>query len=93
MRTIDEKGIEFVKYFAGNAYTDILTSLQDQHALVFGKASSSKVPVVINLNNREKFLEKFREGNAPEYNIDPFYTGDDFDIDTDYASNYDIPPF
>lgn len=60
LRTFDSTGVEFLKNFVGDDYASILSSLEDRHAVIFGKASSCKTPVMVKLNEREEFLEQFR---------------------------------
>jgi uncharacterized protein len=61
LRSFDATGIEFLKNFIGADYTEIISTLEDRHAIVFGKASSCNTPILIRLNERDCFLEEFRE--------------------------------
>jgi len=61
MRIFDDTGKEFLSNYIGRDYASILPSLQERHAVFFGKASSCENPVLIRLNDRDKFLEVFRE--------------------------------
>jgi uncharacterized protein len=61
LRSFDATGMEFLKNFIGADHTDIISTLEDRHAIVFGKASSCKTPVLIRLNERDRFLEEFRD--------------------------------
>lgn len=60
LRTFDSTGVEFLKNFVGDDYAGILSGLEDRHAVIFGKASSCKTPVLVRLNERDEFLEHFR---------------------------------
>ncbi|WP_111641801.1 ATP-binding protein [Marinimicrobium alkaliphilum] len=60
MRTFDDTGKEFLGNYIGSEYARVLPSLKERHAVFFGKASSCDDPVMIRLNDREKFLEAFR---------------------------------
>ncbi len=60
LRTFDSTGVEFLKNFVGDDYAGILSNLEDRHAVIFGKASSCKTPVMIRLNDRGVFLDQFR---------------------------------
>ena len=65
MRTFDETGKEFLANYIGKDYASSLSSLAERHAVMFGKASSCENPILIRLNDREKFLEAFRADNPP----------------------------
>ena len=65
MRTFDETGKEFLANYIGKDYASSLSSLAERHAVLFGKASSCENPILIRLNDREKFLEAFRADNPP----------------------------
>lgn len=60
LRAFDATGIEFLKNFIGEDHSNLISTLEDRHAIVFGKASSCKTPVMIRLNDRDHFLEGFR---------------------------------
>ncbi len=61
MRIFDSTGMDFLQNFIGKDYTSILSSLEDRHAVFFGRASSCKDPVLIRLNDRDDFIKSFRE--------------------------------
>jgi len=63
MRTFDETGKEFLANYIGKDYATSLSSVSERHAVVFGKASSCENPILIRLNDREKFLQAFRAEN------------------------------
>lgn len=65
MRTFDDTGKDFLANFIGTDYSNSLPSLSERQAVLFGKASSCENPVLIRLNDREKFLESFRADNPP----------------------------
>ncbi len=65
MRTFDDTGKGFLSNYIGEAYTESLASLSERQAIFFGKASSCENPILIRLNDREKFLQAFREINPP----------------------------
>jgi len=60
LRTFDSTGVEFLKNFVGDDYAGILNNLEDRYAVIFGKASSCKTPVIVRLNERVEFIENFR---------------------------------
>jgi len=70
MRTFDDTGKEFLGNYIGSDYARVLPSLKERHAVFFGKASSCDDPVLIRLNDRDKFVESFRgnigQGEAAE---------------------------
>ena len=61
MRTFDDTGKGFLANYIGSEHADILPTLQERCAVVFGKASSCENPVLLRLNDREQFLRVFRE--------------------------------
>lgn len=63
MRTFDETGKDFLANYIGNSYSGILSSLEERHAVFFGKASSCDNPVLIRLNDRDEFRERFRKAS------------------------------
>lgn len=65
MRTFDETGKEFLANYIGKEYAGSLSSLTERHAVLFGKASSCENPILIRLNDREKFIQAFREKHPP----------------------------
>ncbi len=65
MRTFDETGKNFLSNYIGTEYTNRLSSLEARQAVFYGKASSCENPVLIRLNDRDKFIESFREKFPP----------------------------
>ena len=63
LRVFDSTGMEFLKNYIGEDYTEVLSTLEDRHAVVFGRASSCRDPVLIRLNVREDFIRVFRNEN------------------------------
>jgi hypothetical protein len=61
LRVFDATGMEFLKNYVGEDYAGVLSTLEDRHAVVFGRASSCRDPVLVRLNDRDKFLQLFRE--------------------------------
>ena len=66
MRSFDETGKEFLSNYIGKDYTSVLSSLPERHAVLFGKASTCENPVLIELNDREKFKEVYRKQYPPQ---------------------------
>lgn len=60
MRTFDDTGKEFLSNYIGKDYAAVLPSLQERHAVFFGKASKCENPVLIRLNDRDAFKSTFR---------------------------------
>lgn len=60
LRAFDATGTDFLRNYFGDEYSSLLSSLEDRHAVVFGRASSCKAPVLIRLNDRDAFLAAFR---------------------------------
>jgi uncharacterized protein DUF87 len=61
LRVFDATGMEFLKNYIGEDYAGVLSTLEDRHAVVFGRASSCRDPVLTRLNDRTEFLKVFRE--------------------------------
>jgi hypothetical protein len=61
MRVFDATGMEFLSNYIGDDYARILSTLEDRHAVVFGRASSCRDPVLIRLNDRNDFVKAFRK--------------------------------
>jgi hypothetical protein len=64
LRVFDATGMEFLKNYIGEDYAGVLSTLEDRHAVVFGRASSCRDPVLTRLNDRSDFTKVFREGPA-----------------------------
>ena len=61
MRVYDSTGLEYLRNYIGEDFTNVLSTLPDRHAVVFGKASSCADPVVVSLNDRAQFLNNLGE--------------------------------
>lgn len=57
LRTYDATGMEFLKNYIGEDFTSVLSTLDNRHAVVFGRASSCTDPVLVRLNDRQAFLK------------------------------------
>jgi hypothetical protein len=60
LRTFDSTGIEFLSNYIGRDYADVLSTLQERHAIVYGNAISSDSPLIVRLNDRKLFEESLR---------------------------------
>lgn len=56
LRVFDSTGMEFLRNYIGDDYAGVLSTLEDRHAVVFGRASSCSDPVLVRLNERQTFL-------------------------------------
>jgi len=56
LRVFDATGMEFLRNYVGDDYSSVLSTLEDRHAVVFGRGSSCSDPVLVRLNDRDKFL-------------------------------------
>lgn len=59
MRTFDETGMGFLSNYIGRAYAEVLSTLQERTAVIFGKASSCENPVIIRTNDHADVLDAF----------------------------------
>ena len=69
LRVFDATGMEFLKNYIGEDYAGVLSSLEDRHAVAFGRGSLCRSPVLLRLNDRDQFIKAFRappEGAAGE---------------------------
>jgi hypothetical protein len=65
MRAFDDTSKEFLSNYLGSDYASVLPSLREREAVVFGKGSSCENPVLIRLNDRDKFVAVFRDKYPP----------------------------
>lgn len=61
MRTFDDTGKDFLSNYIGGDYSGILSSLEERHAVFYGKASTCENPVLIRLNDQDDFRRVFRK--------------------------------
>jgi hypothetical protein len=59
MRAFDATGMGFLENYIGPTYARLLASLRDRQAVVFGRASSCKAPLIVDLNDATDFDEGF----------------------------------
>ena len=59
LRTFDATGMDCLRNYIGGTYADILSGLQERTAVIFGKASSSENPVIIQINDHDDVLSAF----------------------------------
>ena len=50
LQSFDQTGLEFLKNYIGEGHAHALSTLLKRHVVVFGKASSSRRPVIAKLN-------------------------------------------
>lgn len=66
MRTFDDTGKDFLSNYFGGDYATLLSTISERHAVFFGRASSCENPVLIRLNDQDKFRTIFRAVHPPE---------------------------
>lgn len=71
MRVYDATGMDFLSNYIGADYAGVLSTLEDRHAVVFGRASSCADPVLIRLNDRDDFVRVFRDAEEEGEVVDP----------------------
>lgn len=59
-RTFDDTGMNFLENYLGPDYAHILPSLEERNVVFFGKASSCENPVLMTVNDRKDFVNRFR---------------------------------
>lgn len=57
LRVFDDAGKGFLENYIGKDYADTLATLDERHAIAIGKGLRLKQPVIVQLNNRDKFLQ------------------------------------
>lgn len=77
MRSYDATGMGFLENYIGSTYSQLLASLQDREAVVFGRASSCASPLVVGLNDKDSLLEHYWAGKAPDVPV----TGGDLNVE------------
>jgi DNA helicase HerA-like ATPase len=61
MRVFDATGMGFLENYIGSTYAQLLASLRDRQAVVFGRASSCNSPLIVDVNDSEVFRRGFWE--------------------------------
>ena len=61
LRVFDSTGMEFLRNYVGDDYSSVLSTLENRHSVVFGRASSCSDPVLVRLNDRDRFLRLNRQ--------------------------------
>jgi uncharacterized protein len=62
LRVFDATGMEFLSNYIGSDYTNVLSTLEERHAVVFGRGVSCRDPLIVKLNERDAFVSAFRAG-------------------------------
>jgi DNA helicase HerA-like ATPase len=70
LRVFDATGMDFLRNYIGDDYSGVLSTLEDRHAIFFGRASSCRDPVLIRLNDRADFIQAFRDQESAETGAD-----------------------
>lgn len=65
LQSFDKTGIEFLTNYMGEGYADALSVLKFRHCVLFGKASSSKRPIIVEMRERD-FSHINSEDDSPE---------------------------
>jgi len=65
LRVFDATGMEFLKNYIGEDYANVLSTLKERQAVLFGRGSSCVDPVLIQLNDRTEFVRVFRATTHP----------------------------
>ena len=59
MRVYDATGMGFLENYIGPTYAQLLASLRDRQAVVFGRASSCNSPLMVDLNDGAVVQERY----------------------------------
>jgi uncharacterized protein len=60
LRVFDATGMEFLNNYIGKDYSALLATLPDRQCIAFGKGLATKAPLIVRLNDREDFKQKFK---------------------------------
>jgi hypothetical protein len=73
MRSFDARSEEFLENYIGREFASVLSTLDERQAVLFGRGSTSESPVLIDLNNRERFRNEIWPtlGPIPTTDLDP----------------------
>lgn len=97
MRSYDATSEQFLANYFGPEYASLLPSLRDRQAVVFGKASRSRAPVVIDLDDRELFKARWQQrlDDIPQTSWRAEAALDSatsFDDESDASPSHQLPP-
>lgn len=53
----DQTGAEFLSHFIGSDYASLLANLQDRRVVVFGRGSSCRSPVIVDVNDSRQLAD------------------------------------
>lgn len=59
-RIYDDTGEKFLANYIGSEYVALLSSLEDRHAILFGKASKCSDPILLKLNETNDYLDSLK---------------------------------
>lgn len=75
LRVFDATGMEFLSNYIGSDYAEVLSTLGERRAVVYGRGTSCNEPIMVQLNNREDFITVFRSNDRitprPEMAAEP----------------------
>ncbi|MHB1414939.1 MAG: ATP-binding protein [Chloroflexota bacterium] len=69
MRSYDATGMDFLANYVGKRFAQVVCTLRDRHAIVFGRASSCPDPVLVRLNDRSDFIRSRQSQEIAETTI------------------------
>lgn len=73
MRSFDTRSEEFLENYIGREFASVLPALDERQAVLFGRGSTSESPVLIALNDRDRFRNEMWPalGPVPPTHLDP----------------------
>jgi hypothetical protein len=60
LRVFDATGIDFLRNYIGTDYAGVLATLPDRQCVAFGAALNSQFPLIVELNDRDRFERGFQ---------------------------------
>ncbi len=66
LRVFDDTGKEFLKNYYGEHYASLLSELPPQRCVAYGTAINAQTPLVIQLNDKGEFADKFQFNDLQE---------------------------
>ncbi len=59
MQIFDSTGMDFLRNYIGDTHARLLAALEPFHAVIFGRAFSTRIPLVVKLNHKDQFEADF----------------------------------
>lgn len=71
MRAFDATGMGFLENYVGPSYARLLASLKDRQAVVYGRGSSCRAPLLVRMNDAPDFSKAFLSRHLKDIAVTP----------------------